>query len=83
MTAAQFLDLAFGNLIRFFRDAAFRKGKPQVPGSFRKKKTKNRRPLTKGAGFRVWQWSIQKISPTKSGVFFISLLRFSRWTFWW
>lgn len=25
MTAAQFLDLAFGNLIRFFRDAAFRK----------------------------------------------------------
>lgn len=25
MTAARFLDLAFGNLIRFFRDAAFRK----------------------------------------------------------
>lgn len=25
MTAAQFFDLAFGNLIRFFRDAAFRK----------------------------------------------------------
>ena len=24
MTAAQFLDLAFGNLIRFFREAAFR-----------------------------------------------------------